>query len=175
MGDPREKLIVCYECREPHSIIKTATSSLCPHCGTYISIKDHSINSLWNTSIRTRGNVRVEKKGSLNNLSVACNNLIIEGTFHSSADCQNDLIIRASGRITGKISCKKLLVEKKVEIECDQHITAEEVIIDGKLTGNITCTGNVTLHKKAVLVGNLKAKSMDLRDGASHQGSMQLG
>lgn len=175
-GDAKDKLIICYECNEPHHIIKSATSSLCPHCGSYISIKDHKINSFWNTSIKTRGNVIVEKKGLLRNLSVACNNLIIEGTFHSSADCQNDLIIRASGKITGHIKCRRVIIEKKTEVEFDHPLVAEEAVIDGVLTcPKLVCTTQATIHKKSKLIGGLEAKSLELQEGATIEGAIQLG
>lgn len=91
-------------------------------------------------------------------------------------DCQNNLIIRTSGKITGHIKCKRLLVERRAEIEIEQPINAEEVVIDGVLTcPMIICNGQMSLKKKAMFIGNLQAKLMDIQEGAVHQGSMQLG
>lgn len=110
----------------------------------------------------------------MKNLSVTCYNLIIEGTFHCSADCTNDLIIKTNNTITGYITCKRAIIENKSNATFQHPLQAEDVIIEGTLNANINCSGSITLRKKAKLIGNMTAATIHIEEGAKHEGALSL-
>ncbi len=174
-GGEKDREVVCYECDNVHYTLSGATSSQCPSCGAYISLKDYDIVGLWNSSIRTRGDVLVQKKGSVRNISVFCNDLTIEGDFQASADCSNVVTVRVSGKLPGQIKCKRLVIEKKVEVEFERPVSAEFVQIDGVVKGDLTCSGQLSVSSKGALIGDIKAKFVNIQPGGDLTGSLEIG
>ena len=50
---------------------------------------------------------------------------------------------------------------------------ADEVIIDGEVTGAVTCK-KLTLKKRATLDGDLTVGSLSIEEGARHTGNIQM-
>jgi len=171
--EPRD--IHCFECRAAHTISPSSTSTLCPKCGTYISLKDYEINERWNRRIQTRGDVLIQKKGVVSGTTIQCHHLILEGDFTGGVECSGDLIIRRNGKIMGKVICRKLIVEKRANVEFLNSVETDECVLDGLISGNIHCKGLLTLKKKAVLTGNIKVGRLSIAEGAQHHGQIQMG
>lgn len=173
-GLEEKKTVVCYECDKSHEVVHHASSSLCPSCGTYISLKDHTINLNWNTSIKTRGDVKILKKGVFKNLSVHCHDLTIEGVFDASVDCSNDFIVKRDSEISGKIKCKRLIIEKKIKVKMSSTIDAQEVVIDGTLIANLKCSGEVILNKRGKLIGDVNTTYLNVQKGGEVLGKLKI-
>lgn len=167
--------ISCFECGHRHQVSSLSTSSQCPKCGLYISLKDYDIREAWSQRIQTRGDVTVHKKGIVQSATIRCHNLIIDGVFNGGADCSGDFTIRNHGKIMGRVSCRKLLVEKRAHVQFLNNIEAEEVIIDGEVIGNINCRGKLSLLKKATLTGDIHVGSLTVAEGAKHTGQISMG
>ena len=54
------------------------------------------------------------------------------------------------------------------------HINAKEVIIHGKVDGNIRGTDKVELKRTAVLVGDIQTQRITIEDGAYFKGSIDI-
>lgn len=167
--------IACFECGETHPANVRANSSQCRSCGRLISMENREIKDAISSCIQTRGDVHIYKKGIVHSAPIQCKNLIVEGDFTGDAECSGDLILRRNGKITGKITCKRLFVEKRAKVEFINSVVMDECKIDGFVTGHLACRGLLALEKKATLTGNIKVGRLTVSDGAKHTGQIQMG
>ena len=167
--------IACFECGDTHQANVRANSSQCRSCGRFISMENREIKDAISSCIQTRGDVHIYKKGIVHSAPIQCKNLIVEGDFTGDAECSGDLILRRNGKITGKITCKRLFVEKRAKIEFINSVVMDECTIDGLVTGHLACRGLLALKKKATLTGNIKVGRLTVADGAKHTGQIQMG
>jgi len=167
--------VQCFECEREHQAPSEASSTLCPACGAYISLKDFDIKDNWNSRIRTRGNVIIQKKATVTGITIRCNDLFVHGKLTGGVDCSGDFVLRSHGKIMGKVHCKRLIIEKKAQVEFSNPVHCEDAVIDGNVTGNFTCTGKLHLKKKATLNGDIKVATMVVEEGARHNGRISIG
>jgi len=170
---PRD--VRCFECEREHQAAAESSSTLCPGCGAYIALKDYEIHSNWNRRIQTRGNVVIHKKASVTGITIHCHHLTTHGDFTGGVDCSGDFTIRSHGKIMGRVRCKRLIIEKKAQVEFANAVTCEAAIIDGSVTGHFECSGKLMLKKKATLTGDIKVATMAVEEGARHNGRMSIG
>ncbi len=169
---PRE--VICFGCHQAFKAIAEAQSSQCPKCGCYISLIDHEIIEHSNTRIETGGNVIIRKTGSLRGVTMRCHHLTVLGGLSANVESSGDIVIRAHGRITGTLTCRELRVEKGARVEFLQLITAHSAKIDGQVRGQISCSGPVTLEKRAQLNGLLRCSELIVMPGAKHTGTLEV-
>ncbi len=82
--------------------------------------------------------------------------------------------MRIAGRFKGKVAMKGDLT-----IEAGAHISgevrAENVVLRGKVEGNIHAASRVQLLETGVLIGDLKASSLTVATGSSMRGKVEFG
>lgn len=169
---PRE--ITCFNCDYSYTTVGEAQSSQCPKCCGYISLIDYDISDHWNRRIQTCGDVIIQKSGVVSGVTVICHNLTVLGELAGSVECTGDLIIRSHGKIIGKVNCKNLRIEKGARVEFLNPVTATTAFIDGQVLGQISCTGAVTLEKRAQLQGLVRTSSLIVKPGAKHTGTIEM-
>jgi cytoskeletal protein CcmA (bactofilin family) len=169
---PRD--VMCFNCGHGFKAISEAQSSQCPKCGGYISLLDHDINEPWNRRIETRGNVVIQKNGSVSGTTIRCHHLTVLGALAGSVECSGDLTIRSQGKIIGVVQCRHLQVEKGAHVEFLNPVTAATATIGGHVRGQIFCTGVVTLEKRAQLHGLVRTSSLIIKPGAKHTGTIEV-
>jgi cytoskeletal protein CcmA (bactofilin family) len=78
------------------------------------------------------------------------------------------------GRIEGKI----LMPESRVTIgrngKVDASIQAKEVVVMGKVTGNIECSDRVDIRSEGSVHGDISTVRISVEDGASLKGGIQV-
>jgi cytoskeletal protein CcmA (bactofilin family) len=78
------------------------------------------------------------------------------------------------GRIEGKI----LMPESRVTIgrngKVDASIQAKEVVVMGKVTGNIDCSDRVDIRSEGSVHGDISTVRISVEDGASLKGGIQV-
>jgi len=153
---PRD--ITCFSCGNTYSTIAEAQSSQCPKCSGYISLLDYEINEHWNRRIETCGDVVIQKSGVVSGVTLRCHNLTVLGELAGSVECTGDLIIRSHGKIT----------------EFLNPVTAVTAFIDGNVRGQISCSGAITLEKRAHLQGLVRTSSLIVKPGAKHTGTIEM-
>lgn len=169
---PRE--IRCFTCSHSYTTIAEAQSSQCPKCSGYISLLDYDITEHWNRRVQTCGDVVIQKTGTVAGVTLQCHNLTVLGELAGSVECSGDLIIRSHGKIIGKVTCRNLRVEKGARVEFLNPVIATTAFIDGNVRGQISCTGAVTLEKRAHLQGLVRTTSLIVKPGAKHTGTIEM-
>ncbi|MEO8613611.1 MAG: polymer-forming cytoskeletal protein [Luteolibacter sp.] len=169
---PRE--ICCFTCGHSYTTVAEAQSSQCPKCSGYISMVDYDITDNWNRRIQTCGDVVIQKSGTASGVTLQCHNLTVIGELAGSVECSGDLVIRSHGKIIGKVTCRNLRVEKGARVEFLNPVTATTAFIDGNVRGQISCTGAITLEKRAHLQGLVRASSLIVKPGAKHTGTIEM-
>jgi len=171
---PEKRSVVCTECHREHQASVSAQASHCLACGAYISLRNYEINENWHRRIQTRGDVHIQKKGSVQGVMIQCHNLIIEGIFRGSVECSGDVVFLQSTKILGKIACRHLHVPINCELESQHPIHTHSALIEGKLHGSIVATGGVTLDKKALVEGDITAGNIVIKPGAKQNGMIVI-
>ncbi|MBK1881680.1 polymer-forming cytoskeletal protein [Luteolibacter pohnpeiensis] len=166
--------ITCFSCGFVHQAPAEAQSSQCPRCSGYISLQDYEIAEAWNRRIQTRGNVVILKTGHVSGITIQCHHLTVLGELAGSVDCSGNLIIRSHGKILGKVNCDQLRVEKGAKVEFLNPVSARSAYIDGQVRGQISCSGPVTLEKRARLQGLVRTTSLVVKSGAKHTGTIEM-
>ena len=169
---PRE--ISCFNCGYTYKAIAEAQSSQCPKCSGYVSLMDYDITDHWNRRIQTCGDVVIQKSGVVSGVTLQCHDLTVLGELAGSVECTGDLIIRSHGKIIGKVNCRNLRVEKGAKVEFLNPVTATSAFIDGTVRGQISCSGPVTLEKRAQLQGLVRTTSLIVKPGAKHTGTIEM-
>jgi cytoskeletal protein CcmA (bactofilin family) len=78
------------------------------------------------------------------------------------------------GRIEGKITLTdhRVTIGRNGSVQAD--ITAREVVVMGKVTGNIECTDRVDIRSEGVVNGNVSTIRISVEDGAVLKGGIQV-
>lgn len=171
---PLMREISCYHCSFPFQVSSEAQSTQCRKCGGHISLKNYEISQAWRRRIQTRGNVNVKKTGSIIGVKVQCHDLTVLGKLAAAVDCSGVLRIRSHGKIIGNVRCRELRVERGAEVEFQGDVHAKKAYLDGHVKAQLTCTGTITLEKKAHLQGLARAGGLIVKAGAKHTGSMEV-
>lgn len=175
--EPREghRHVHCLECDFPQSISLSALSTMCLRCSAPIPLEDYEIRQMHHRQIRTRGNVVIHRKGGINGVSVACNNLTVEGEFTGSGiDCDGDLTLLRNGVITGTVRCRRLIVKGRADITFTNTVYAHDVLIDGVVRGNFVCERKLHLEKRSLLEGDIQTRALSVSEGARHAGMVSM-
>jgi cytoskeletal protein CcmA (bactofilin family) len=94
--------------------------------------------------------------------------LVIKGEISGSESLYID------GRIEGTISFKDHRVTVGRNGVVAANIAAREVVIMGKVTGNIECSDRVDIRSEGTLTGDIISRRISVEDGALLRGSVQL-
>src|SRR6059058_4110525 len=94
--------------------------------------------------------------------------LVIKGEVSGSESLYVD------GKIEGTLSFKEHRVTVGRNGVVAANITAREVVIMGKVTGNIECTDRVDIRSEGSLTGDIVSRRISVEDGALLRGSVQL-
>jgi cytoskeletal protein CcmA (bactofilin family) len=94
--------------------------------------------------------------------------LTIEGKITSEEDLQID------GKVEGPISLqgRRLTVGRTAELKSE--VIAGEVIVYGKLTGNLRARDRVEIKKDGSVIGDVSTTRVSIEDGADFKGHMEI-
>jgi cytoskeletal protein CcmA (bactofilin family) len=94
--------------------------------------------------------------------------VVIKGELSGSEDLYLD------GEVEGTIELQRNALTLGPNGRIRAHINAKEVIIHGKVDGNIHATERVELKRSAVLVGDIQTQRITIEDGAYFKGSIDI-
>jgi len=170
----RSSVIECFDCKRKQQVCGTATSTICPSCSAHIDLRDYKITSGFSRSIRTRGDVHLTGKGDLGSSSVVCRSALIEGRLRGNLHCDDTATINFAGKIPGRISARRVIVERKADIHCFRRLKAESIEIKGRMSGEIIAQ-TVTIQKKGALEGDVTARAISVDKGGMFSGQLVIG
>lgn len=78
------------------------------------------------------------------------------------------------GRIEGTLTLKDHRVTVGRNGVVQANISAREVVIMGKVTGNIECSDRVDIRSEGSLTGDIQSRRISVEDGAMLRGAVQL-
>jgi cytoskeletal protein CcmA (bactofilin family) len=78
------------------------------------------------------------------------------------------------GRIEGSLTFKEHRVTVGRNGVVQANISAREVVIMGKVTGNIECSDRVDIRSEGSLTGDIASRRISVEDGALLRGAVQL-
>jgi cytoskeletal protein CcmA (bactofilin family) len=78
------------------------------------------------------------------------------------------------GRIEGKITLtdNRVTIGRNGTVQAD--ISAREVVVMGKVTGNIECTDRVDIRSEGIVNGNVTTERVSVEDGAIMKGGIEV-
>jgi cytoskeletal protein CcmA (bactofilin family) len=94
--------------------------------------------------------------------------LVIKGEISGSESLYID------GRVEGTITFKDHRVTVGRNGVVQSNISAREVVIMGKVTGNVECTDRVDIRSEGSLTGDVTSQRISVEDGAMLRGAVQL-
>ena len=98
------------------------------------------------------------------NLTVIGRSVIFRGDISGDSDVQIDGMLEGSLRIPGG----RVTVGPEATVTAE--ISAKEMIVHGKVQGDVRCTGRTELRSTATLVGNVFSVRLSVEQGAVMQG-----
>ena len=170
----RISVVECFDCKRKQQVSGAATSTICPSCSAHIDLRDYKITSGFSRSIRTRGDVHLTGKGDLASSSVVCRCALVEGRLRGNLHCDDTATINFSGKIPGRISARRVVVERKADIHCFRRIRAENIEIKGRMSGEIAAQ-TVTVDRKGALEGDVTARAITVEKGGMFSGQLIIG
>jgi cytoskeletal protein CcmA (bactofilin family) len=94
--------------------------------------------------------------------------IVIKGEVSGSESLYVD------GRIEGTLTFKEHRVTVGRNGVVQANISAKEVVIMGKVTGNVECSDRVDIRSEGSLTGDVNSRRISVEDGAMLRGSVQL-
>ena len=94
--------------------------------------------------------------------------LVIKGEISGSESLYID------GRVEGSLTFKDHRVTVGRNGVVQANIAAREVVIMGKVTGNVECSDRVDIRSEGSLTGDIVSQRISVEDGAMLRGSVQL-
>ena len=164
--------VECFSCRKNTSVPVTAVSARCGHCSAYIKLDDVILHCRTHrTKVQTCGSVTVQANADLKGLNIECRDLVLYGRASGDFLCRGVCKIKTDQHISGSISARRLVVEKKTTVLVTGAIQVENIWIQGSLEGTLTADETVTIHRHAKFLGDITARRLIIEEGGAHQGS----
>ena len=94
--------------------------------------------------------------------------LFLKGTITGSEDLYVD------GRLEGAIELANAVVTIGLNGQVNANVTAREVVIMGRLNGNVSATDRVEIRAQGALTGDVNAARISIEDGAFFKGGIDI-
>jgi cytoskeletal protein CcmA (bactofilin family) len=89
-------------------------------------------------------------------------------------DCETDGTIRIEGVVEGSVKAgKAVVVGKDGKVKGD--ITTQDAVISGSVVGSVSAESRLELQATARIDGEIRARRMQLEEGAILNGTVQMG
>ena len=171
----RPRRVACFHCDGSLEVSYAAKNATCPLCKEPINLNDYEINKPVLEDVFTRGNVTINKLGSLECESLVCHHLKAYGNLQALVHSTGDVMIRSRAKLPGGLSCKKLLVGRDAVVEVDGEVYVEELEVDGVISATgFVCLGTTRIEQYGAINGPLKTCAVSMEDGGALNGALQI-
>ncbi|MEM9017526.1 MAG: polymer-forming cytoskeletal protein [Verrucomicrobiota bacterium] len=164
----------CFRCYHKQMVSRFAKSTQCERCSVYISLANYEVRTVKSHPLRTRGDITIGRRGGLRDCEIACHHLTVNGSIDAFVDCSGDAVFRSSGIVRGNLFCRKLMIEKNCEVTFPDGVLAERAEIQGKLLGDLTCSGLARVSRSGWISGDLRAVDIEVKEGGKVEGETKI-
>ncbi len=95
-------------------------------------------------------------------------------TLYIKGEVSGSEALYIDGRIEGKITMPESRVTIGRNGKVDASIQAREVVVMGKVTGNIECSDRVDIRAEGSVHGDISTSRISVEDGAALKGGIQV-
>jgi len=108
------------------------------------------------------------------NVTAPVDQATIGRTLYIKGEISGSEALYIDGRVEGKISMPESRVTIGRNGKVDASITAREVVVMGKVTGNIECSDRVDIRSEGSVHGDISTARISVEDGAALKGGIQV-
>ncbi|MFH1246066.1 MAG: polymer-forming cytoskeletal protein [Candidatus Omnitrophota bacterium] len=99
--------------------------------------------------------------------------LEVDASMQGSLVFRDPVNLRINGKFEGTLNTKgSLIIGENAKVKAD--IIGENIIVSGKVTGNVIASNTLTLTRAAYLAGDIRTTRLTIEDGAILQGKCQM-
>lgn len=99
---------------------------------------------------------------------------IIAAGMKVVGDCTTDGTLRIEGTVEGTVRAGKAVVVGKDGL-VDGHVHTQDAVVGGRITGSLTAASRLELQSTARVDGEVRARRMQLEEGAVLNGNVTMG
>lgn len=107
-----QRRILCFKCEEEIFTSEKAQAVTCQHCYHRNDLGNHKVKTLLGVNLETYGTLHLKKRGKIEISSIRVGSAIIQGTINGDIYAMDTVEIQKKGEVYGKITCRKLIVNK---------------------------------------------------------------
>lgn len=89
-------------------------------------------------------------------------------------DCETDGTIRIEGTVEGSVKAGKAVVVGKDGL-VNGDVTTQDAVISGRITGTVSADSRLEVQSTARIEGEVRARRMQLEEGAVLNGTVNMG
>lgn len=104
--------LLCFKCGKEIYIDKNALAVTCKYCYHGNDLSNYKVKNLLGKKIETHGTLYLKKKGAIEISNILVGNAIVKGRIKGNVKAFGTVEIYKCGEIYGKITCRKLIVNK---------------------------------------------------------------
>ncbi|HSG47100.1 MAG TPA: polymer-forming cytoskeletal protein [Longimicrobiales bacterium] len=99
---------------------------------------------------------------------------IIAAGMKVVGDCTTEGTLRIEGTVEGTVRAGKAVVVGKDGL-VDGHVHTQDAVVGGRITGSLTAASRLELQATAQVDGEVRARRMQLEEGAVLNGKVTMG
>ncbi|MFC1631369.1 polymer-forming cytoskeletal protein [Candidatus Omnitrophota bacterium] len=118
---------------------------------------------------------RKKKKGSEETVSTKPVEKVldVDAAMQGSLTFRDPVNLRINGKFEGNLDTKgNLVIGEHAQVKA--NVIGEDIVISGKVTGNVVATNSLGLSATAYLIGDIRTPRLNVTDGAVLQGKCDM-
>lgn len=165
----------CPHCLSQISIPSIACSTLCRHCGNYISLEDYELKpGTMRNRICTLGKVKILDQTNLKHADISCSGMQVWGSIQGRISCSHMLEFMSSNRFSGQIQAAGMHIAKNVAMEFLGEVHVGHLRISGVCVTRKIHAERITVERNATLLADVECQQLVLKNGAVHRGKVKI-
>ncbi|MCP4269059.1 MAG: polymer-forming cytoskeletal protein [Candidatus Brocadiaceae bacterium] len=107
-----QKRIHCFKCAKEIYTDEKAQAVTCQYCYNSNDLSNHKVKTLLGVNLETYGTLHLKKRGIIEISSIRVGNAVVQGRIKGDVNAMGTIEILKKGEIYGKVTCRKLIVNK---------------------------------------------------------------
>ncbi len=107
-----KRKVICFKCKREIFTDEKAQAVTCIHCYNRNDLSNYKVDTLLGKNLETYGTLHLKKKGKIEISNLLVGNAVVQGRIKGDVSAMDTVEILKKGEIYGKITCRKLIVNK---------------------------------------------------------------